>query len=132
MAVVEIFWGILVTSLNMWFTCQHGLRSWISWENVHVGFSQIAYFPTFIIPSATLTWTYALWWVVPISAALFFVFFSFGEDAMNDYRKVLQWIRTTVLRLPPSKRGQSVPSSFNRYVYNIGYDIVHSDRPIQV
>ncbi|KAG1718696.1 putative fungal pheromone GPCR, STE3-type [Suillus lakei] len=101
MAVVEMFWGLLVTSLNMWFTCQHGLRPWISWENVHDGFSQIAYFPSVIIPPTTLVWTYALWWVVPISGALFFVFFSFGEDAMKDYRKSLQWFRTMVLRSPP-------------------------------
>lgn len=121
MAVVEMFWGLLVTSLNMWFTCQHGLRPWISWDNVHDGFSQIAYFPTVIIPPATLAWAYALWWVVPISGALFFGFFSFGEDAMKDYRKSLQWFRTTVLRLPPPTNHHPTvmgPSSFTRYVHH--------------
>lgn len=117
MAVVEMFWGLLVTSLNMWFTCQHGLRPWISWDNVHDGFSQIAYFPTVIIPPTTLAWTYALWCVVPISSVLFFAFFSFGEDAMKDYRKSLQWFRTMVLRLPPpTKHHPTVlgPPSFTR------------------
>ncbi|KAG6330734.1 hypothetical protein ID866_8354, partial [Astraeus odoratus] len=56
MAIVEMIWGLVVTSLNMWFTCQPGLRPWISWENVHQGFSQVAYFPTALIPSSTLTW----------------------------------------------------------------------------
>lgn len=121
MAVIEMFWGLLVTSLNMWFSCQHGLRPWISWENVHVGFSQIAYFPTVIIPPTTLAWAYALWCVVPISGALFSVFFSFGEDAMKDYRKSLQWFRTMVSRPPPLTNHHPTVvglPSFRRYVHH--------------
>lgn len=93
MAVVQMVWNLLVTSLNMWFSCQHGLRPWISWKNVHTGFSQIAYFPTLLIPPSTLMWTYALWWVVPISSILFLVFFAFGQDSMREYRKCVSWMR---------------------------------------
>ncbi|KAL4070137.1 STE3-domain-containing protein [Scleroderma yunnanense] len=96
MAVVQMVWNLLVTSLNIWFSCQHGMRSWISWENVHTGFSQIAYFPTFLIPPSTLSWTYALWWTVPISSIIFFVFFSFGQEAIKEYRKFFSWIHRII------------------------------------
>ncbi|KAH7904573.1 pheromone A receptor-domain-containing protein [Hygrophoropsis aurantiaca] len=92
MSVLQMVWGLLVTSLNMWFTCQHGLRPWISWANVHDGFSQIAYFPTVLIPQSTLTWTFALWWTVPVSSVFFFAFFSFGEEAMKEYRGCISWL----------------------------------------
>ena len=92
MAIVEMIWALLVTSLNMWFSCQHGLRPWISWQNVHSGFSQIAYFPTAIIPPSTLAWTYVLWTVVPMSAVLFSAFFSFGEEAVKEYQKCFLWV----------------------------------------
>ncbi|KAG1763922.1 GPCR fungal pheromone mating factor [Suillus occidentalis] len=121
MSVIEMFWSLVITSLDLWFACQGGLLPWISWENVHVGFSQVWYFPTVLIPPATLAWLYAIWYVVPISGALFSVFFSFGEDAMKDYRKSLQWLRTMVLRIPSrTNRHPTVVElpSFNRYVHH--------------
>lgn len=103
MAVIEMFWGLVITSLNLWFFCRDGLQPWISWENVHVGFSQIWYYPTVLIPPTTLAWLYAMWCVVPISAVMFSVFFSFGQDAMKDYRNSLQWFRTSMVLCIPSR-----------------------------
>lgn len=122
MAVIEMFWGLVITSLNLWFFCRDGLQPWISWENVHVGFSQIWYYPTVLIPPTTLAWLYAMWCVVPISAVMFSVFFSFGQDAMKDYRNSLQWFRTSMVLCIPSRTNHhptvvELPS-FNRYVHH--------------
>ncbi|KAH7924988.1 STE3-domain-containing protein [Leucogyrophana mollusca] len=115
MAVVQMIWGLLITSLNMWFTCRNGLRPWISWQNVHDGFSQVAYFPTVLIPRSTLIWTYVLWWTVPISSAFFFAFFSFGQEAMKEYRTCMSWFRRVVLRERLAvDHVSSTPSSFAR------------------
>jgi pheromone a factor receptor len=114
MAVVLMFWGFLIISFNMWFTMKRGLRPWISWDNVHVGFSRIALFPTLLIPRKELVYTYLLWWTIPISSVLFFGFFSFGQDAMKEYRACYVWVRKTVFRVPeaPTKAplGSSLPS----------------------
>ncbi|KAI5992351.1 Rcb2.42 [Pisolithus orientalis] len=104
MAVVQMFWSLLIMSFNVWFSCQNGLRPWISWDNVHTGFSQIAYFPTVLIPSSTLIWTYILWWALPASSVIFFVFFSFGHDAMNEYRECFSWVRRAVFSRIPEEQ----------------------------
>ncbi|TFY61868.1 hypothetical protein EVG20_g6898 [Dentipellis fragilis] len=111
MALVEMFWTLVVSSLNVWFTCRGGLRPWISWDNVHVGFSQIGQFPTVLIPKDDLRWTFALWWTIPISAFIFSAFFAFGEDAMREYCACFAWVRLHVFRMqPPLNSTGSLPS----------------------
>ncbi|EPQ55602.1 STE3-domain-containing protein [Gloeophyllum trabeum ATCC 11539] len=110
LSLAEMFWGLLVTILNMRFSLQAGLRPWISWENVHSDFSRINQYPLLAIPSTALSWTLFLWWTVPVSAMLFFLFFAFGEDAMREYRAAVGWVRRTVLR-------QSVQSE-NKYPFS--------------
>ena len=114
MSVVQMIWTVLVTSLNIWFSCQHGLRLWISWQNVHSDFSQIAYFPTALIPRESLRWTYALWWAVPFSALLFVVFFASGEEAMNEYRNILRWIHSLIF----PQFGTKIEAPLTRYSFN--------------
>jgi pheromone a factor receptor len=98
MAVVEMTWGLLVISVNMWFNYQDGLRPWTNWANVHSNFSRIQQFPALEIPKVTLAWTFALWWTIPFSSIIFFVFFSFGKDALDDYRACFAWVRRVILR----------------------------------
>ncbi|GBE87046.1 Pheromone B beta 1 receptor [Sparassis crispa] len=86
MALFEMFWSLLVSVLNMWYSYSAGLRPWISWSNVHSNFSRIGQFPTIMIPRHDITMTYFLWWTIPVSAYIFFVFFAFGQDTMKDYR----------------------------------------------
>ncbi|KDR78095.1 hypothetical protein GALMADRAFT_32651, partial [Galerina marginata CBS 339.88] len=98
MSLVQMFWGLAVIAFNMWFTMRGGLRPWISWEDVHSNFSRIGVFPTLFIPPQALLFTYMLWWTLPISSFLFFAFFSFGQDAMKEYRACYIWIRRNVFR----------------------------------
>ncbi|KAK0199270.1 GPCR fungal pheromone mating factor [Desarmillaria ectypa] len=107
MSLVQIFWGVLVTTVNMWFTMKNGLRPWTGWEDVHVGFSRIGQFPRLLIPATTWTYTYLLWWTIPISSVLFFIFFSFGQEAMKEYRRCFGWVKVAVFRRPESNNHSS-------------------------
>ncbi len=100
MALVQIFWGIFVTAVNMWFTMKGGLRPWTNWVDVHWDFSRVSQFPALFIPPTYWLYTYLLWWTIPISSILFWGFFSFGEDAMREYRACLSWIKRHIFRRP--------------------------------
>ncbi|KAF8981165.1 GPCR fungal pheromone mating factor [Cyathus striatus] len=99
MSLVQMFWGLLVISLNMWFTMKHGLRPWTGWNDVHYNFSRVGLFPTIFLPTQDLAFTFALWWAVPISTLLFFGFFAFGQDAMKEYHACFRWVRRTIFRV---------------------------------
>ncbi|KAF8174224.1 GPCR fungal pheromone mating factor [Pholiota molesta] len=100
MSLVQMFWGLSLGIFNMWFTMKPGLRPWISWADVHFNFSRVGVFPTIVIPPKQLSYSYLLWWSVPISSVFFFAFFAFGQDAMKEYRKCFNWIKLTILRRP--------------------------------
>ncbi|KAK0480433.1 GPCR fungal pheromone mating factor [Armillaria luteobubalina] len=110
MSLVQIFWGVFVTSVNMWFTMKSGLRPWTGLADVHSGFSRIGQFPQLFITPTTWTYTYLLWWTIPISSVLFFIFFSFGQEAMKEYRHCFRWIKVVIFRRPDS--GPSSTSKF--------------------
>ncbi|KAF8239216.1 STE3-domain-containing protein [Tricholoma matsutake] len=107
MAVLQMFWNGIMMAINVWFSCRDGLRPWISWDDVHSNFPRIAQFPTIFITAEVLSWTQFMWWTVPISGFLFFVFFSFGTDAMKEYKLCINW----VLRVIFHRKGQDVKSS---------------------
>ncbi|KDQ50566.1 hypothetical protein JAAARDRAFT_141725 [Jaapia argillacea MUCL 33604] len=113
----EMCWGILVTSLNMWFTFRHGILPWTSWDDVHFQFSGIGQFPTLFIPQSELAWTFFLWWTIPISAFLFFGFFSFGQESMRDYRACIAWFSRVILRRKPDDKKAVGFTSFPRSMY---------------
>nr|ANB67024.1 pheromone receptor [Agrocybe salicacicola] len=111
MSLVQMFWGLVIISLSMWFTMKRGLRPWISWEDVHFEFSRIGLFPKMFIPRREFLYTFLLWWTLPISSFLFFAFFSFGQDAMKEYRECYLWVRRRIFRLadPSEKFSGSSP-----------------------
>ena len=92
MSLFQMFWGLAITSFNMWFTLKGGLRPWTSWADVHVGFSRIGLFPSLLVPARVWIYTYALWWSIPVSTVIFFAFFAFGQDAMKEYRACCGWV----------------------------------------
>ncbi|KAF8890818.1 GPCR fungal pheromone mating factor [Gymnopilus junonius] len=102
MSLVQMFWGIAVTAFNMWFTMRDGLRPWISFSDVHFNFSRVVVFPTIFIPQQDLLFTYLLWWAVPVSTFLFFIFFAFGRDAMKEYSACSAWIKRVIFRVSES------------------------------
>ncbi|KAF9221758.1 fungal pheromone STE3G-protein-coupled receptor [Gyrodon lividus] len=114
MAILEMIFGVLVISIDMWFSLRGGLRPWISWQNVHSNFLEIAYFPLVFLPKTTLSWTFALWVEIPIASVFFFGFFAFGQEARKEYSATFIWIRRNILRLPdrPTNEGLKSMSSY--------------------
>ncbi len=100
MALVQIFWSLLITTLDMWFTMRSGLRPWTGWTDVHSNFGRVGQVPRLLIPENTYRLTYALYWTIPISSFLFFAFFSFGREAMTQYTACIRWLQRVVLRRP--------------------------------
>src|SRR6202034_2726481 len=106
MSISQIVWGTSLTSLNLWNNVSDGLRPWTSWDVVHSNFSRIQLFPMIGIPQWYLSIMMVLWWAMPVSSFLFFLFFGFGEEAMKEYRQVWLWIKTKVFR--QSVKGDSL------------------------
>jgi pheromone a factor receptor len=92
MSIVQMFWGIAIMSIMMAFTLRSGLRPWVSWDDVHSDWLRIDVFPARFIPPQILFWTHLMWWSIPVSSLLFFIFFSFGQDAMKEYRQCITWL----------------------------------------
>ncbi|KIJ25317.1 hypothetical protein M422DRAFT_193606 [Sphaerobolus stellatus SS14] len=98
LAVFEIFWDTGTNIYILYYNTFTGLRPWISWQNVHSNFSRVGLFPIFLVPTQYHIQTVIQWWIIPISSVAFILFFGFGEEAKNDYRVVIQWIRRNILR----------------------------------
>ncbi len=65
----------------------HGLRPWISWENVHYDFSRVDQVPALLwrlVPGGTLIDLQR--WFVVMGAFVFFLLFGFADEAKKHYR----------------------------------------------
>lgn len=116
MAIVVNMWDTGINTYTLIFTDQlsGGLRPWISWANVHSNWSFIAAYPTELFPPALFAQVMFVWWIIPISCFIFFIFFGFGSEVQADYRAAALWVWTKVFR-------QRITSSpvlpFTQYVY---------------
>ncbi|KIM42058.1 hypothetical protein M413DRAFT_445229 [Hebeloma cylindrosporum] len=110
MSAFQMFWSLVITSYALWFTVTAvPIRPWTTWDDVHSDFLRIDLFPAAFTPALVSRAFYVLWWLVPASTFLFVAFFSFGKDAVDEYKKCISWFTTTVLRLPKPLKG-SKPS----------------------
>lgn len=99
MASLQMICSIAATSYQLWFTLQtNALRPWKSWNFVHSDWLRIGIFPALFTPEFVAKFFYIAWWFVPLPTFLFVAFFSFGKDAMDEYRKCFEWLRVHVLR----------------------------------
>ncbi|KAJ7363102.1 pheromone A receptor-domain-containing protein [Mycena albidolilacea] len=105
MTAVLGMWNAIIIGIGIWATYGGGFRPWTSWSDVHFNFSRIQPYPIAILPEGLLRLTYLLWAAVPISSFFFFIFFSFGGDALKEYKHLIKWIGHNVLgfdrKLPP-------------------------------
>ncbi|KAJ7806713.1 pheromone A receptor-domain-containing protein [Mycena olivaceomarginata] len=104
-------WNALMIGIGIWATYGGGFRPWTSWSDVHFNFSRIQPYPIAILPEGVLRLTYLLWAAVPISSFFFFIFFSFGGDALKEYKHLIKWIRHNVLSLGTFSDGRFNASS---------------------
>ncbi|KAF8200237.1 pheromone receptor Rcb2 B43 [Pholiota molesta] len=107
MAVFQMFWSLGGTLYALWFTVTAlPMRPWTTWADVHSDFLRVDPYLSLFTPPMILKTYYALWWLVPASTILFVAFFSFGQDAMEEYKKCFSWFKTHVLRLPAISKGK--------------------------
>ena len=97
MAVIETAFSISATSITLW-TATLNTRPWTNWADVHWNFSRIDQYFTAYIPPVMVRYYYAVWWFVPISSYVFFLFFAFGRDATREYGACAQWVQRRALR----------------------------------
>ncbi|PBK87718.1 STE3-domain-containing protein [Armillaria gallica] len=98
MALVEMIWGVTLTSLNLANNVAGGLRPYTSWASVHADFGNVPRYPALILPKGYMDRVILIWFTMPVTGLVFFAFFGFGEEAKKEYRKVWAWVRTRVLR----------------------------------
>lgn len=120
LAIVEMCLTIGSTAAAL-YSAVLNIRPWISFSDVHFQFSRIGQFRAFELPPATQTLNYVLWWLIPISAFLFFFFFAFGQDAVQEYGACLVWIRDRIFRI---RVRESIHKGFNQFSSSAKY--VHS------
>jgi len=98
MAVTEILWGTALTAFNLCNNIESGLRPWISWQNVHSDWLRVDLFAFIELPPSYIHSMFLLWWAMPASAYIFFLFFGFGEEARKEYGQVIGAFRKHILR----------------------------------
>lgn len=110
MAVTEIAWGTSLNAVAMYDNIAPGLRPWTNWSDVHSDFGRIASFRLFEILPQYLKQMLIIWWAMPVSAYIFFVFFAFGEDTKKDYMRVADWFKRVVLKKPSLSKAKLLDS----------------------
>ncbi|THH33299.1 hypothetical protein EUX98_g913 [Antrodiella citrinella] len=110
MAVTEIVWGTSLNAVAMYDNIAPGLRPWTNWADVHSDFGRIATYRLFELPPQYLQQMLIIWWAMPVSAYIFFIFFAFGEDTKNDCKHVIDWIKRVLLRRSPTPKTKAFDS----------------------
>ncbi|KAF9477443.1 STE3-domain-containing protein, partial [Pholiota conissans] len=121
MAILQMFWSLAGTLYILWFSSAGlSLRPWTTWADVHSDFLRVdTYLAMFIPPLMARTYC-VVWWLVPASTWAFIAFFSFGQDAMDEYKKCFVWFKTRVLRLRSSSSSSSPEKGFKRFMLSSG------------
>lgn len=92
LAAVELFFTIPITSYGIYLNVSAApLNPWISWANVHYGYSKVDQYPAILWRSDynTVVAFGLSTWSAPFCALVFFGFFGFAEEARRNYAKVL-------------------------------------------
>ncbi|KAI0698261.1 GPCR fungal pheromone mating factor [Cytidiella melzeri] len=98
MAVFEIVFAVTSTSVTLWVATLD-IRPWTNWDDIHFNFSRVDQYPSLYISSFVERYYTAIWWIIPLSSAMFFVFFAFGQEAIRDYKAVFSGIREKIFKL---------------------------------
>jgi len=98
LAGIEVLSTVPLASYFLYRNVSQGVVPWISWENVHVGFSRVDQFPAIIWKSVPILYTTVELsrWLVIVCAIIFFGFFGFAEEARKNYRTALDSVAKRV------------------------------------
>ena len=67
-------------------------------NQVHSNWSRIQVFPVAATPPTVFRALDVTWWFTPASTAIFVLFFWFGQESMEVYADMAQWVWTRVFR----------------------------------
>ena len=115
---VEVFWELAANIYVLYFNLKlNGLPAYRNWAWVHFDFNRIDRNPRFLVPDNVFEAFLITWWIIPSACFAFFLFFGAGEEAMEDYRNVINWVRVHIFRqtiIPKSTHSQfgSLPSQY--------------------
>ncbi|OSD03756.1 B mating type pheromone receptor [Trametes coccinea BRFM310] len=98
LAVTEIIWQITLTVLPMYDNISAGLRPWTTWADVHSDWLRVDRYLLVEFVPAYRQQLFLVFFAIPASSLLFFIFFGFGEQAVRDYRHTFDWVRAKVFR----------------------------------
>ncbi|KAF8224392.1 fungal pheromone STE3G-protein-coupled receptor [Tricholoma matsutake] len=108
MAFLQMVWSLALMIFSLWFNIMAvPLWHWTMWNDVHSDFGHIDLYATAFTPLPIITSYYVLWWMPPISTLVFMIFFVFGRDAMEEYKKFFIWFCTHILRWSPDSEQSS-------------------------
>lgn len=100
MSITEMAWGTSLTAVTMYDNISPGLRPWTNWADVHSDFGRIDSYRLFMVPHSLLKQIFIMWWAIPVSAYIFFLFFAFGEETVRDYKRAYAWVKNNVFKRP--------------------------------
>ncbi|THG94558.1 hypothetical protein EW026_g6940 [Hermanssonia centrifuga] len=96
MTFIQMVISVIATTSTMVFSIKNGYRPWTNWADVHWDFSRIDQYPIDLLPPFYQNFYYAIWWIIPASSFIFFIFFAFGQEAMKEYRGCATWVRRSL------------------------------------
>lgn len=85
---VAFLLGVLFSDLS-----QFEFDKWTDWDTVHAGFSVISQYPEETLSPSVYNNFVITFYTIPLYSFLFFTFFGLGEEAINDYVRVIGSIR---------------------------------------
>jgi hypothetical protein len=115
MALTEMLWGTTLTAYNLYNNVTlAGLRPYTSWAQVHSHFERVQALPTAWLPAKALSVMMLFWWCIPASSIIFFAFFGFGEEAVKEYKRVWDGVKSIVFWRRNARSEKKDPMSFGR------------------
>ena len=100
MSLTEIVWGTSITAVIIYANISSGLHPWTNWAVVHSDFGRIDSYQLSMMPHPLLKQIFIMWWTIPMSAYIFFLFFAFSEETMRYYKCAYTWVKTAVFKRP--------------------------------
>lgn len=100
LAMAELLGVLIINSYILGTNAQANLRPWKSWDFVHSHFKRVDQYPLSILSQTYRNNMWGTWSLYPISAGLFFAFFGFGREAIEEYKKSYHWVRVHIFRRP--------------------------------